>query len=113
MLAPTLRRTTGADPDFQALVPPLDAELAIRDGVEHAFFAALNGSSTLAHAIVASLDGQAVGIGAFKVLTPETVEIKRMFVLDAHRGRGIAGTVLAALEAWAAALGATHAQLTW
>ncbi len=111
MLAPALRRTTGADPIFQQLIPPLDADLAIRDGADHAFYARLNGSLTLAHAVVAAIDERPVGIGAFKVLAPDVIEIKRMFVAPAHRGHGIASRVLAELEAWARGLGATRARL--
>lgn len=109
--APHLRRTTGDDPAFQALVAELDADLAIRDGAEHGFFAQFNGSHDLGHAIVAFVDGAPAGIGAFRELAPGDVELKRMFVTPAHRGRGVARAVLAALEAWAVERGATAARL--
>jgi GNAT superfamily N-acetyltransferase len=40
----------------------------------------------------------AAGCGAYKEYEPGTVEIKRMFVRDDRRGKGIAGEVLHALE---------------
>lgn len=49
----------------------------------------------------------AVGCGAFKEFNDETVEIKRMFVPDEQRGKGIASKVLKELEAWALELGYT------
>jgi hypothetical protein len=39
---PTLSRTTSSNLEFQALVKLLDADLKIRDGEEHSFFAQFN-----------------------------------------------------------------------
>ena len=43
-------------------------------------------------------DGELLGCGAVKQMTPEYGEIKRMFVLDRARGRGVATSLLDALE---------------
>lgn len=111
-LAPlALVRTTGADPAFQQLVPLLDAELVAFDGALHGFYDQFNGSSELAHAVVGSVAGAPVAIGALRPLSPELVEVKRMYVRADHRGHGHARAVLAELEAWAVALGATRARL--
>ena len=49
--------------------------------------------------------GEPVGCGAVRRLDDRTGEIKRMFVVPEHRGRGIGHALLAALEAEARALG--------
>lgn len=101
----TLTRTTSDNLDFQALVRLLDRELAERDGAEAAFYAQYNKIALIRHAVVAYADGVAVGCGAFKAAEPGTVEIKRMYVAEGQRRRGVAQAVLAELEAWAADLG--------
>lgn len=97
-------RTDSTNPDFRRLVVLLDQDLRIRDGEEHAFYAAFNKIDTLAHVVVAYRDQVAVGCGAIKKYSEQVVEIKRMFVLPEYRGQGIAGVVLAELEAWASEL---------
>ncbi|TPG62996.1 GNAT family N-acetyltransferase [Hymenobacter nivis] len=94
-----LVRTNSDNPDFQALVALLDRYLAEIDGDEHVFYAQLNRIDYLDTVVVAYLGGRPVGCGAFRAYTAEAVEIKRMFVQPAHRGQGVAGAVLAELEA--------------
>ena len=98
-------RTTAEHPDFLLLVKDLDADLARRDGEDHAFYAVLNTTDTLKNVIVAYDDGRPVGCGAFRPFADDAVEIKRMYVIPEYRGRGIASGVLSALEAWASELG--------
>ena len=100
-----LLRTDSDDADFRALVELLDADLRIRDGAEHAFYAQFNKIDKIRHAVVAYQDGKAVGCGAFREYEPGVAEIKRMFVREEMRGRGIAGIILAELENWAKELG--------
>lgn len=100
-----LVRTNSEDPDFRALVQLLDQDLAERDGAEHSFYAQFNTIAQLAHVVVAYQGAEPVGCGAFKPFEPNAVEIKRMYVQPAHRGRGIARAVLAELECWAGELG--------
>jgi putative acetyltransferase len=52
-------------------------------------------------------DGIAVGCGALRELGPEVGEVKRMYVVPERRRSGVAGAVLAALEAEAARRGWT------
>lgn len=106
-----LIRTDSSHPDFQALVRLLDQELAIRDGADHAFYAQFNKIDQIQHVIVAYLDSEAVGCGAFKPYGEDGVEIKRMFVQPAARGQRIAEQVLTALEAWAREVGAVRCVL--
>jgi GNAT superfamily N-acetyltransferase len=56
-------------------------------------------------------DGTPVGCGALRQLGPDSAEVKRMYVVPAARGRGVARLVLAGLEAEAAARGWTTLRL--
>ena len=103
-----LVRTNSDNADFRELVALLDADLAIRDGAEHAFYVQFNKVDAIRHVVVAYENETAVGCGAFKPYENETAEIKRMFVRENVRGRGIAGKVLAELEAWAKELNYTE-----
>ena len=100
----TLLRTNSENSDFQGLVALLDQDLRIRDGEEHAFFAQYNKLDHIKHTVVCYADAVPVGCGAFKEYAPGVMEIKRMYVLPDHRGRGIASQVLATLETWVSEL---------
>lgn len=106
-----IRRTDSTDPDFRELVRRLDADLAIRDGDDHAYYAQFNTLNRLQHAIVAYSSDQAVACGAFKPFDPVSVEVKRMYTLPEHRGRGLAIRVLSELEKWAEELAYTRCVL--
>ena len=104
----TLVRTNSDNADFRELVALLDADLAVRDGAEHAFYAQFNKVDAIQQVVVAYENDAAVGCGAFKPYENATAEIKRMFVREDVRGRGIAGEILAELEAWAKELDYTE-----
>lgn len=55
--------------------------------------------------------GGAIGCGALRELDRGVAEVKRMYVVPAHRGRGVARAVLAGLEEAAAARGWTTLRL--
>jgi len=95
-------RTDSGNADFIALVALLDADLAERDGADHAFYAQYNTIQKIRHVIVAHQDGRAVGCGAIREHGPGVVEVKRMYTRPEHRGKGVASLILAELEAWAA-----------
>ncbi len=101
----TLMRTNSRQVDFIQLVRHLDEYLAIMDGDEHAFYNQFNTIEELRHVVVAYHNAHAVGCGAMKEVQNETVEIKRMYVDPAHRGKGVARQILAELENWAGELG--------
>jgi GNAT superfamily N-acetyltransferase len=61
--------------------------------------------------LVARVSGQPAGCGALKTLRPGVGEILRMWVDREHRGLGIGGRLLAALEAEAVALGHRRVRL--
>lgn len=96
-----LLRTDSDNVDFRELVALLDADLAIRDGAEHSFYAQYNKIDKIREVVVAYENEKAVGCGAFKEYEPQTAEIKRMYVREDMRGKGIAGKVLNELESWA------------
>ena len=98
-------RTDSANPDFIGLVKLLDAELAMRDGADHSFYSQFNKIDLIKYAVVSLDDDTPIACGAIKEYDKETMEIKRMYVLPAYRGKGLAGLVLSELEKWASALG--------
>jgi GNAT superfamily N-acetyltransferase len=100
-----ITRTDSENQDFINLVKDLDKEMAIRDGEDYSFYAQFNKIDTIKHAVVAYENGRPVGCGAIKEYAPGTVEIKRMYTSPDSRGKGIAGRILAELEAWADELG--------
>jgi GNAT superfamily N-acetyltransferase len=55
--------------------------------------------------LVAEVDGEPVGCGAWRTVRPGVVEVKRLYVAPAHRRRGIAQVLLDALESSAARSG--------
>ena len=94
----TFKRTNSEDFDFIRLVSLLDADLRIRDGEEHGFYAQFNKIDQIKHVIIAFRDEKPVGCGAIKPYDKITMEVKRMFVLPELRGMGIASKVLSELE---------------
>ena len=99
-----LIRTDSYNPDFVKLVKYLDADLAIRDGNEHPFYAQFNKIDKIKYVVVAYDNDNPVGCGAIKEYAPTIMEIKRMFTSPGKRGKGIASKVLTELEIWAAEL---------
>ena len=93
-------RTNSENQDFQKLVIKLDADLRIRDGEDHAFYAQFNKIAKIKHVIVAYENNVPVGCGAIKEYASDTMEVKRMYVNEDKRGKGIASTVLNELEYW-------------
>ncbi len=98
----SIERTTYRHLHFQQLVAQLDAEIAERDGADHAFYAQFNTIDMIENALIAYDEHKmAVGCGAIKAFSPGVMEVKRMYVLPDHRGRGIASIILRGLEDWA------------
>lgn len=100
-----LIRTDSKNPDFVVLVRLLDAELAERDGDDTPFYSQYNGIAELHHVVIAYQNEIAVGCGAIKEYSADSMEVKRMYVPKASRGKGIASQLLRELEVWAEELG--------
>ena len=105
-----LLKTNSNHSDFQKLTQLFDEYLVEIDGDEKDFFAQYN-QIYIDNVIICYENEIAVGCGAFKEYEPTVAEIKRMFVLPEKRGKGIASTVLNALEIWAKENGFQHAIL--
>ncbi len=97
-------RTNSENKDFIKLVKQLDAYLKITDGDEHDFYNQFNNIDVLKHVVVAYENKTPVGCGAIKKLNDSAVEVKRMFVIEKYRNKGIAQKILTELELWAAIL---------
>ncbi|MCX6319159.1 MAG: GNAT family N-acetyltransferase [Bacteroidetes bacterium] len=106
-----LVRTDSENPDFVSLVRLLDADLAIRDGNEHSFYAQFNKIQMIRHVVLAYKDDTPVACGAIKEIEPGTMEVKRMYTLPEQRGQRIAATILEELEKWAAEMQYTRTVL--
>lgn len=97
-------RTDSNNQDFIELVKLLDADLAIRDGDDHAFYDQFNKLDRIKHALVLYDNEKPVGCGAIKAYEPKIMEIKRMYTLSESRGKGFAIKILSELEKWATEL---------
>ncbi|WP_422079769.1 GNAT family N-acetyltransferase [Ulvibacterium sp.] len=104
----TFKRTDSSHPDFIQLVALLDADLATRDGEDHAFYDQFNGITDIGHAIVAFREEIPVGCGGIKEFKNDMMEVKRMYVIPEARGTGMGSAILQELERWTAELGYTH-----
>ncbi|MBS1543761.1 MAG: GNAT family N-acetyltransferase [Bacteroidetes bacterium] len=99
-----LQRTDSSHPDFEPLVRILDSYLAVLDGDEHEFYAQFNKTDKLKHVVIAFEHDVAVGCGAIRPLDDSTMEVKRMYVAENMRGKGIGAAILKELEEWAVLL---------
>ncbi len=102
-----IQRTNAENTSFQKLVTLLDKDLQLRDGEDHSFYAQFNKTHNIKHVVIAFENGYAIGCGAIKTYDTDTMEVKRMYMLPSHRGKGIATSILKELEKWAAELSYT------
>lgn len=107
----TITKTDSSNVDFQNLVKLLDADLAIRNGEDHAFYDQFNKIDMIKNCIVIYVDNNPAACGAFKKFEDDTVEIKRMYTHPNFRKRGLAGTIVKELESWAKEIGYKKAVL--
>ena len=107
----TLKRTQSDHPDFIDLVKFLDADLAERDGNDHAFYAQFNKINKINHVIVAYENDKPLGCGAIKAFDAQAMEVKRMYCTPESREKGIATQILNELERWACELSYTKCVL--
>ena len=100
-----LLRTNSEHVDFVELVAWLDKLLADLDGRDHDFYNQYNKIDKIKHVVVVYSGELPVACGAIKEFDTGTMEVKRMFTSDNHRGKGLATQVLTELEKWAMELG--------
>ena len=106
-----LERTHKDDPRFLSLVSMLDQDLAGRYDDGNVAYAPFNALQKISAVVVAMVDGEPAGCGAFKPFDDHSVEVKRVFVKPAFRGRGLSKAVMDELEKWAAETGCSQAVL--
>ncbi|GAA3303298.1 GNAT family N-acetyltransferase [Dactylosporangium vinaceum] len=93
------------DPAGAALRAAQEAELDARYGGESHEPGDHPSAADVDVFLVATRAGAPVGCGALRRLDPSSAEIKRMYVVPAARGTGVAAAVLRALERRAVQLG--------
>jgi putative acetyltransferase len=98
-------RTNSENIDFVELVARLDKLLTDLDGRDHDFYNQYNKIDKIKHVVVAYSGEIPVACGAIKEFDRKTMEVKRMFTVESHRGKGLAKQVLTELENWALELG--------
>jgi len=99
-------KTSSDSEDFASLVQLLDNDLWNRYPHTQQQYEAFNIIPNDAKVVVAYEEDNPVGCGCFRDPGMEdTIEIKRMYVKEDARGKGIATSILTALEAWARELG--------
>ena len=98
-------RTNSHHKDFIELVKLLDADLAIRDGEDHAFYDQFNKIDAIKYCLIGYMNDIPISCGAIKQFDLKTMEIKRMYVLPNFRGNKIAQKILSHLEDWSKELG--------
>ncbi|MCU1659535.1 MAG: GCN5-related N-acetyltransferase [Pseudonocardiales bacterium] len=100
------------DPDVQRLVAAVQREYVRRYGGPDAAAVATDEFAPPAGLfLVGLLDGVPTATGGWRFISDDTVEIKRMYVLESARRRGIARRMLAELEATAWSSGARRVVL--
>ena len=105
MLNYSFLKTTSDNPDFHLLVAQLNAHFAVLNGEKDDFYAQFNQLDAIKHVILVYDDQTPIACGAIKSYAESIMEIKRMYVVPAQRGRGVASSVLTHLENWAKELG--------
>ncbi len=101
----TLKRTNSSDKDFHKLIEKLDSYLFEQYGKLQEFYGQYNSVENIPTVVIAYIENEPAGCGCFKQFDESSVEVKRMFVANEYRGKGIGAAILTALENWAAELG--------
>jgi putative acetyltransferase len=108
----TIAEVAAASPEARQLMAELDAEIGRRyPGVEPHGLHAHDYDDPRTVFLVARIDGEAVACGAIRGLEPGVAEVKRMYVRDAARGRGVGRRILTALESKAREAGVSRLRL--
>lgn len=106
-----IKRTAASDKEFQDLVACLDYELWVELKEDQKTYAQYNELPGIETAVVLYDGEEPVACGCFKEYDNQTIEIKRMFVQKAWRGKGLSKMVLNELENWAKEIGYRYSLL--
>ncbi|MDB4334962.1 GNAT family N-acetyltransferase [bacterium] len=98
-------RTDSENIDFQNLINDLEIYLTRLDEEAHIECKEYSRLETINHVIVAYINKEYVGCGAIRDYEKGIIEIKRMFVSEKYRKKGVAKRLLLELEIWAKELG--------
>ena len=107
----SIKRTNSNDAGFQQLIAALDNELWNELNEDQAKYDQYNKVPDLKTVLVLYVNEKPTASGCIKKYNESTVEVKRMFVVKEHRGKGLSKTVLNELENWAVGLGFKNAIL--
>jgi GNAT superfamily N-acetyltransferase len=106
-----ITQTSWDDPDVRRLTAEQQRELRVRyDGAAEPG-TPLSATDVSVVVVARRADGVAVGCGALRALAADVAELKRMYVVPAARGHGLAKRLLAALESEAGRRGWTTLRL--
>jgi hypothetical protein len=89
-----IQRCDSTNADFRNLIKSLDAELDERYGNLQKQYDVYNQIEFLETVVVAYEENTPVGCGCFKRADDQNVEMKRVFVWNNCRGKGIASLIL-------------------
>lgn len=103
--------TDAENPDFAELIRALDDEYYALYGDVILMYRQQNKTDNLLCAVLVYCDAKPVACGGIRFFNDETVEIKRIFVQEEHRRRGIAKMLICRLEEEAAKRGFKRAIL--
>lgn len=96
-----LVRTDSENSDFKELICKLDSELSIRNGNTQFQYDIYNKIPFIETVVIAYWDDKAVGCCCFKEFGNKTAEVKRMYLDNDYRRKGIAQNMLWEIESWA------------
>jgi putative acetyltransferase len=96
-----IKRTNSNDPHFKLLISHLDHELWNELKEDQSTYDQYNKVPDLPTVIVIYMNQKPIACGCFKQYDDNTVEIKRMFVENEYRGKGLSKLILNELEQWA------------
>lgn len=101
-------RTQVTDENFLKMVSELDVYLATLYGEIQTDYNQYNTLKPIPYAMVAYDGDEPLGCGAMKEYDPTTMELKRMYVNERHRGKGIGTMLIHELEKWCIELNHTR-----
>lgn len=104
-------KTDSHNTDFAKLIKLLDDDLNERYGELQKQYDNLNKVDYIKDVVIIYKDKVPIACGAFKEYDPNTVELKRVFVIKENRGQGLSKMIISTLEELAMNIGYKHALL--